>query len=342
MHNNIIDVIMQKTCLFGVSLNDVVKKLEKYLYDILAIKSKVVVWNCKNDLPLFLLNTYEFYEIALYKQRCLLMVTKKDANLTPAIIEKHRNQILLKWPGLCIYVQATITFYNRQRLIAHHIPFIVPGNQMYLPNLGIDFREYFQRPKVNVVTLSFATQAVIIFALTQNNFIKLTPAKLAKDLNYSRMTLTRAFNELEATGIGKVHKIGRERTWTFEGKKRDLWEQTQSLLHNPIKNRVWIRSKKPKIKAGLSALDEYSTLNPPEIPVYATSTDNWITWKASGLEVLPISEGASSELEIWHYNPELFTAKNVVDPFSLYLSLKDSRNERIETALEEMMENIKW
>jgi len=44
-----------------------------------------------------------------------------------------------------IYVRAQVTAYNRKRLIEQKVPFIVPGNQMYLPMLAIDLREHFRR-----------------------------------------------------------------------------------------------------------------------------------------------------------------------------------------------------
>ena len=38
----------------------------------------------------------------------------------------------------------------------------------------------------------------------------------------------------------------------------------------------------------------------------------------------------------------LWTEERPVDPFSLYLSLRDIKDERIEYAMEEMMEGIEW
>ena len=60
------------------------------------------------------------------------------------------------------------------------------------------------------------------------------------------------------------------------------------------------------------------------------------------LTELPDREGAAFELEIWHYDPDLFAKKGCVDPYSLYLSLKETEDERVEAALEELMEKIKW
>jgi hypothetical protein len=46
------------------------------------------------------------------------------------------------------------------------IPFIVPGNQLYLPDLGLDLREYFrQRSPTAQSALSPSAQAMLITAL---------------------------------------------------------------------------------------------------------------------------------------------------------------------------------
>jgi hypothetical protein len=323
-------------------LNEIIKTLELYLREVLDVQSKALLWKGKNDLPIFLINYYEFYEISLLNHPCLLMISKEDTLTSPAALKKHKDQVQAKWAGCCIYVQKAISAYNRKRLIQHRVPFIAPGNQMYLPDLGIDLREYFQQSKSSIELLSPATQSVVVYSLCHDPSKGYTASELIQELAYSRMTLIRAFNELEITKIGTVDKKGRERSWSFKGGKRELWNQTKSFLSNPIKQRIWIKGKKPKIKAGLSALSQHSMLNPPRVPIYATGANDWKNWQDSTVEVLPISEGATAELEIWHYNPNLLTEEAVVDPFSLYLSLKDSEDERIEAALEEMMENIEW
>ena len=60
------------------------------------------------------------------------------------------------------------------------------------------------------------------------------------------------------------------------------------------------------------------------------------------MKLLPSIETDAIELEIWRYDPAMFATDGIVDPFSLYLSLKDSKDERIQIALEEMMEKLAW
>jgi hypothetical protein len=48
------------------------------------------------------------------------------------------------------------------------------------------------------------------------------------------------------------------------------------------------------------------------------------------------------EIEIWKYDPELLARKGVVDPLSLYLSLKNIKDERVEMALDTLLEKFQW
>ena len=47
-------------------------------------------------------------------------------------------------------------------------------------------------------------------------------------------------------------------------------------------------------------------------------------------------------LQIWCYDPKILEVDGCVDPFSLYLSFQNENDERIEMALEEMMEKYSW
>jgi len=269
----------------------------------------------------------------------LLLVAKEDLELTPATIKKHFEQIQKKTNRLCIFVQEGTTSYNRKRLIEHRIPFIIPGNQMYLPELGIDLREHFRALKLSKKRLSPATQALLIYVLLDQKGIALTPSKLSSALDYTIMTMSRAFDELESAGIGEVIREGRERMLLVKESKKGIWEKAKFLLRDPVKRRVWTKGKKPKLLSGLSALAKKTMLASPLIPVFAVSLDKW---KKMEVIELPNREDAAFEVEVWHYDPSLFASCGIVDPFSLYLSLKRIEDERVEIALDEMMEKIEW
>ncbi len=324
-----------------VFLNREIEELETYLQEVLPVRVKIRPWKKERELPLFLGDSYHFYEMSLFDHSCLLMVIKENIEVTPAVIQKHWQLVQKKWKDLCIYSQSAISAHNRKRLIEHRVPFIVPRNQMYLPDLGLDLREHFRKPlSHSIKSFSPATQAVVIYALLHKSMERLTPSELAKELGYTLMTMSRAFDEFQAANLGEVIKKGKERWWYFKGNKLELWEQAKPFMKSPIKYRIWLGQKKTFALAGLSALSHSSMLNTPSVPVFAVSFDQWKSLKKSGIKQLPSSDGALIELEIWSYDPNLFMKDGIIDPFSLYLCLKENKDERIETALEEMMEKI--
>jgi hypothetical protein len=323
-------------------MNKLVESLKHYLSDTLKTSIEANSWKKQNSLPFFLTDNYYFYEISIHRTRCLLMISRGHADITPGTIRKHWDQIQKQWDGPIIFIQSAISSYNRKRLIEQHIPFIVPGNQMYLPHIGIDLREYFRKihSKQNNA-FSPSTQTVVIYSLLRKTNEKLNPSILAEKLGYTLMTITRAFHELQAAEIGEFYQKGKERYWTFSDKKA-LWEQTKEFLCSPVRKRIWVKTDIFKISAGLSALSHYSQLIPPSVPIFAIGAKQWDYCKKSGIKEIQTSDDASLELEIWSYNPELFAKNGFVDIFSLYLSLEVGGDERVELALEEMMEKIKW
>jgi hypothetical protein len=97
------------------------------------------------------------------------------------------------------------------------------------------------------------------------------------------------------------------------------------------------------VKAGLSALAHYSNLAEPLNPVFALDGKQWKTVKTNDdVMILDIAETNASEFEVWRYSPKLFANKGVVDRFSLFLSTKEDDDERIQSAIEGMMEQVEW
>jgi hypothetical protein len=169
---------------------------------------------------------------------------------------------------------------------------------------------------------------------------------MAPLLGYSAMTMTRAFDELETTSVAEVTVRGRERCLRFNGGRRDIWKKAQPFLRSPVNKRLFIRRTEgadDAIRAGLTALARYSMLAPPAYTTYALSRKDWkaLRQRHKIIEV-PVQDPDASEIEVWWYSPALFAEGGIVDPLSLYLSLKADHDERTETALEEMMEKLKW
>lgn len=87
------------------------------------------------------------------------MVDSDDEEQSPATIRKHVDNLHAYADAQVIYVRERITPYNRKRLIGQKVSFIVPGNQMYLPMMGIDLREHFRKVRGQPLEFSQSSAA---------------------------------------------------------------------------------------------------------------------------------------------------------------------------------------
>ena len=322
-------------------------QLKQYMQETLGVVISPTPWDGSTHLPFFLRDLYTFFEIQLLDVPCLLMLDHSEQEQSPATVRKHMDQVQGKWDGEIVYVRVRVTAYNRKRLIEHKLPFVVPGNQMYLPMLGIDLREYFKKLRSETVKFSPSTQALVIHMLLRGTAEKIvTPVEIAQCLGYSAMTMTRAFDELERAGLREIISESRERRLKFIESARDIWAKAQSFLRSPMKKRLLISPlnfEPPGPRAGLSALAHYSMLVEPANPVFALSREDWKSLEQRRqVNKIPNKEPGALEIEIWSYAPALFAKDKLVDRLSLYLSLKESKDERVEAALEEMMKGLQW
>lgn len=317
-----------------------------YIKETLGIFVDLEPWERGNSLPFFLQNLYAFFQVSILNTPCLVMAPREESEQTPATVHKHILQVQNQWAHGVIYANKKISAYNRKRLIERKVAFIVPGNQMYLPPLGIDLREYFKnighaRPK-----WSPSTQAVFLYALMHDRKRGFNPKELAGQLGYTPMSMTRAFDDLGIAELGRIAMEGKQRVLRLDQNMKSLWEKALGFLRNPVKKRVWVKpfpNAHLNVKAGLTALAQYSALSEPPNPVFALENKEWREFRSlNSIVELAISDLDSCQIEIWSYSPRLFAQNGVVDRFSLYLSLKNTDDERVESALEEMMEQVQW
>lgn len=323
-----------------------IQSFKQYLHHVLGVNIEPKPWQEAERLPFYLRNEYYFHKARLLGTPFIIMEVRGSNEQGAAVVRKNLDQVFAQSNIFCVYLRSGISSYNRRRLIEQRVPFVVPGNQMYLPYLGIDLRDHFRKLMVDREKLSPATQAVVIYALVFGFDTQITPSHLSAKLGYTRMTMTRVLDELSAAKLGDVERKGRRRALLFSGGKRELWEKARPFMKSPVKKRFSLqngqRLERLAVVAGLTALARYSMLNPPSRPVYALTTKAWNMLNRPGMELLPFPEQNSREVEVWRYKPELFAKEGVADPFSLYLSLQESQDERVAKALDDMMSQIQW
>ena len=321
---------------------------QNYLHETLGIStSEHGLWAGQDALPYFLRDAFDFQQFNILGQTVLLALERNPDKASIGDIRNRLDKLQSIAAQPVVYVTGALASYERKRLITQKVPFIVPGNQLYLPDLGLDLREHFrQRPSSADVPLSPSAQAMLITALLRPEWdTEWHPAKTAASLGYTPMTLSRAVRELVAAGLAQAHKAGRSQYLSMAYSARETWEQALPLLRNPVQRTVWTsaqaRTEVPVRVAGLSALARFSMLTEPRLPVFAVSRTVWQALKVDIVEV-PEDMPGTSEWQLWNYTPTLQPDSDTVDPLSLMLSLRDSTDERIQSALDALKEELPW
>lgn len=322
--------------------------LTDYIKATLDIKIELRPFNKKSSLPLFLRTGYELFTCDIFNHTFLIAQASINSDTTPAHFKKHL-ELLKQHTGLdSILVLRTIDPFLRKRLIEYKVSFIVPGTQMYLPFLMIDLREYFSNTSKKTVMLSPTAQLIVLCNIFKGLEFPVTPVSLAKQFNYTKMTMSRVIGELENIGICRVEQCGKNRFVWIESEGKELWEKANQFMRSPVKKKVYISFLQESTttelpQAGISALSERTLLSSGDMPVYAISKgEHSVFVEQKKIKIVENKYEAQAQLEIWYYNPKILSQQNVVDDLSLFLSLREDADERVQIALNELLEKFKW
>jgi hypothetical protein len=185
-----------------------------------------------------------------------------------------------------------------------------------------------------------SAQVLLLYFIYQNQgWMYMSDAVRA--LNFSAMTITRASRQLEMTGIFRMKKEGVQKVLFTELKGEKLFEKTRPFLTSPVRRAIYIEIDEgvpDMLQAGDSALAKKSMLNFPTTKCYSISGKNGKDIK--GTDQL-FDAARQIRLELWKYDPWLLAEDDTVDTLSLALSVMNEADERVEEALDEML-NTLW
>ncbi len=324
--------------------------VRRYLHEVLGVPApEVKPWARADELPYFLRDAFQFGELELLGHPILLAIGRAEHPQSLSEVRTWMDKVRVLADQPVVYVTDALASYERRRLIEQKVPFIVPGNQLYLPDLALDLREYFRKRSAAAQTaLSPSAQAMLITALLHQPWqAEWQPAKVAVALGYTPMTLSRAVKELTAAKLATAYTVGRSRWLRMELPPQQIWERAKPALRTPVRRSVWVAADGPAANrpgrlAGLSALARHSMLTEPRWPVYALSGADWKAAIDAGVRELPEPVAGAHEWQLWSYSPALVPGVATVDPLSLTLSLQDSADDRVQLALDELKGQRPW
>lgn len=333
------------------------KDLTTYIKSVLGIEidikplDKLMV----NKLPMYLKEGYKWQEAFLMDRTCLLAELKEENAFGMAQIEKHIEQTKNTFDLPVIVIFNKLEAYNRKRLIERRVAFIIPNKQLYVPEFFIDLKDYNNAaPKETDKFTPIAQQLFLLHILDKHQSLLLeqkTFKELAVLLKTNAMAITRAVENLKQHEIIVVTE-GKEKYIQFKLERHELWNNAmqRNLLVTPIIKQVYVDElplANNLLLSNASALPEYTDMNDVRQQYYAIEKNVFYALQKKKELINANKHEGEYCLEVWKYNPTLLSELEqpdapVVDPLSLYLSLKDSHNERIEMALEQIIEKYTW
>lgn len=304
------------------------------LTNIFGIPIKYEQWNREKSLPLYITESYDFQAATIETQKCIMLTLKEELATLPALKKQiQRIQEVDNVP--VVFVMPTISSYRRKSLIENRIPFIT-DRQVYLPFIGTFLTEQ-KEPDKEVEKFMFSTQQLVLLYIYSGKQ-RLYMAEATKRLPFTAMTLSRAIKQLEAVGLFTVTKDGVNKVIEAKYNSFVLFEKLKRYLISPVRTAGYLEKANladGMVIAGETALAEKSMLNPGRVETYAVY--HKLFDKREIIKEL-VDPDKQIRIELWEYDPKQFAKGDAADSLSVALSLAGSDDERIEEAVEELLE----
>lgn len=292
-------------------------------------------------LPLFVSGPYDLCRTVILGHDRLVLTTKHYIPLVPEQIIAQQKVLSEMIPGGMLFVFPYGTKEFCSHMIKAQIPFIIPDRQIYLPETLISIQKNkFSRQSMGPreILSPWAHVILLFHLLNREHGDELGFQLMQTVFMTNKVYISRSAKELEQAGVAKISAVGRNKYLVFLFDRRTLWNKMQEKLSSPVARRIRLASPPAEaIRAGVSALSDYSLLNDDPEPVLAVYSRRF--------RIVPenLREFSGPYLELWKYDPLLLAGKEkTVDKLSLYLSLRNHSDPRISGELQNMMEVFEW
>jgi len=300
----------------------------------------------EGPLPAYLDHAYTVVCTDLLGTACAFAFRRTSDVPSPSSTSRQIDHLasILRRP--VVLVESVIPSWRRKRLIERRVAFVAPGTQLYVPPLGIDLRDGRHRRPTDAIEADRpfppAAQVVLLDLLLARDRHAHDSHAIANRIRYSVMSISRAARTLERAGLIDRPTRGRNKLLSLRGAPREVWANALPHLTSPVRARY---AAPPGAfadapDAGETALARHSLLAAPATRTVAVSGEAWSKqegrYPALGAAFEP--EPGSVIVEVWTYPPDSLADGPTVDPLSLFLSLGDADDPRIETAREALLE----
>lgn len=300
------------------------EKEKTYIEKVLGICVEYHRWKGEINLPYYITERYEMRLVRMDTMECIFVWPKEKLNQISSL-KKQIRRIQMEEALPVVFIFERMDRYHRDAFISAHIPFVVAESQLYLPFMALYLQEkYLREIKASDSFLPYTQLLLFYWYYHRKNTVYMSD--MIKILECSAMTVTRAFRQLEESGMFECGKTGVQRMLTGKQPAEAILVELEDSMINPIASVLYVDRKElaEQISSEKLFLSENSALNAlginvnAEIPCYAVYKKN-IFLKGSR-ELLDAE--TQIKLELWKYDPSVLGKEQIVDPLSLALSMK--------------------
>ena len=320
--------------------NEYIKNAATYISSVLSenIVVKPVCKSIQDKLPLSIVGNFELYDGQILGKNVLFAFINDGNIITPVQTKKQLDMIQRKTGMVTILVPRYLYSYNVSRLIVQKVNFVIPNKQMFIPSLLLDLTI------VNIAneeskndTITPLTQCLLLYHLETESLSGRTIYELADKLSVSYASINRALRWLVSKDLIKLEGV-KTKTLQIDLSDRELWNKALPLLVSPIEQLYYTDALLDgQTISGVNALSSYTMLNEESRQCCAVSKKDF-----KALKIIADKQFGQNEIQVWKYNPRMLSSTGVVDKLSLYLSLKDNEDERIQIELERLINEMPW
>lgn len=325
------------------SLNDNIAKTINWVNNFVREECLILHANktIERSVPLSVSAPYMFYNGFFSDIPVIWVFLKESYDITPSVL-KRDSEILNKSSGkLPIFIIGKIESYKIQRLTVARVNFLIHDKVIFLPDLLFIVRKMTKtmvlKEKINDVIPPIA-QLMILYHIQKFTLNGLSARQMSDVFNVSYITIKRGMAWLAAQNIIELSG-DKEKKVQFKYEGKALWDYCEKHLRNPIEsihqsNEINIIENFEL--AGETALSHYSMLH-SNTTVIAISRKELTKMNRS---YKGWDKYGDFQVQTWIYDPKILATGDMVDRLSLYLSLKDHYDERVQIELETMIDEM--
>lgn len=300
------------------------------------------------NLPIVFQRRYEFATLSVQEQKFMLIKEKRTGSLDNFV--KQAQAIQKQVGSNIILVFSALSDANKKKLLQAGISYLDYQENAYFPYLGFLFSNTVSKRNARK-SLSPTEQKVLITLLLHGSSFAIEMDEISQLTGLAISSLYRIFKVFKERGW----LTNKQKSYHFAKPRKLLFDEAKDMLQNPIREVVIMsdddfqkfRNKAPFKMSNILALSHIGML---------ANTENNGNYALSKKEYKKIEKDLQQHifqgyrLEVWDYEPIPFDYQQngwsddhsliMVDPISLYLTLKDDEDPRIEEEVENLEHKI--